>query len=121
MTSDPNPITRGLAATALRERGQAARAALSSLITALRDEDVSVRMTAANALAALGTEAAPAATALIAAGSVKDEQVHVLRAVAGALGAIGKPAATPALPLLRELSKIPRAQWAAESAIRKIQ
>jgi hypothetical protein len=41
--------------------------------------------------------------------------------VAAALGAIGKPAATPALPLLRELTKLPRVRWAAESAIRKIE
>jgi HEAT repeat protein len=52
---------------------------------------------------------------------VKDEQVHVLRAVAAALGSIGKPAATPALPLLRELTKMPRVRWAAESAMRKIE
>ena len=121
LTSDPDPVTRGLAAVALRDQAPASRAALPSLMAALKDSDVCVRMMSANALAALGKAAAPAVPALIAAGSVKDEQVHVLRAVAAALGAIGKPAATPALPLLRELAKIPRAQWSAESAIRKIE
>jgi hypothetical protein len=87
----------------------------------LKDSDVCVRMMSANAIAAIGRDAFHAAPALIAAGSVKDEQVHVLRSVAAALGSIGKPAATPALPLLRELAKIPRVQWAAESAIRKIE
>jgi HEAT repeat protein len=87
----------------------------------LKDSDVCVRMMSANALAALGQEAASAAPALIAAGSVNDEQVHVLRAVADALGSIGKPAATLALPLLRELAKLPRVRWAAQSAISKIE
>ncbi|HEY3204349.1 MAG TPA: hypothetical protein VGL03_11880 [Thermoanaerobaculia bacterium] len=36
-------------------------------------------------------------------------------------GAIGKPAATPALPVLRELAKIPGVRWAAEAAIRNIE
>jgi len=121
LTSDPDPVTRGLAAVALRDKGKASLAALPALMAALKDTDVSVRMMSANAIAAIGKDAAPAAPALIAAGSVKDEQVHVLRSVAAALGSIGKPAATPALPLLRELAKIPRVRWAAESAIRMIE
>jgi len=90
-------------------------------MASLKDSDVCVRMMSANAIAAIGQEAAPAVPPLIAAGSVKDEQVHVLRAVAAALGSIGKPAATPALPLLKELATIPRVRWAAESAVRKIE
>jgi hypothetical protein len=121
LTSDPDSITRGLAAVALRDQGKASLPALPSLMAALKDRDVCVRMMSANAIAAIGKEAAPAVPALIATGSAKDEQVHVLRAAAAALGAIGKPAATPALPLLRELTKLPRVRWAAESAIRKIQ
>ena len=74
-----------------------------------------------NAIAAIGKDAAPAVPALMAAGSVKDEQVHVLRSCAAALGAIGKPAATPALPLLKELAKMPRVRWAAEAAIKNIE
>jgi hypothetical protein len=121
LTSDSDPVNRGLAAVALRDRGKASLPALSALMVGLKDGDVCVRMMCANALAAICQEAAPAVPALIAAGSVKDEQVHVLRAVANALGNIGKPAATPALTLLKELARIPRVRWAAESAIRKIE
>jgi len=121
LTADPDPVTRGLAALALRNQGQEALPALPALMAALKDRDVCVRMMSANALAAIGQDAAPAAPVLIAAGSVEGEQVHVLRAVAAALGSIGKPAAVPALPLLRELAKIPRVRWAAESAIHKME
>ncbi len=121
LTSDPDPIARGLAAIALRDQGKASLPALPALTAALKDSDVCVRMMSANAIAAIGTDAAPAVPELIAAGSVKGEQVHVLRSVAAALGSIGKPAATPALALLRELMKLPRVHWAAESAIRGIE
>jgi hypothetical protein len=121
LTSDPDPITRGVAAVALRDQGKASLPALPTLTTALKDSDVCVRMMSANAIAAIGKDAAPAVPALIAAASVEGEQVHVLRSIAAALGSIGKPAATPALPLLRELVKMPRVRWAAESAIRKIE
>jgi hypothetical protein len=121
LTSDPDPVIRGLAAIALRDQGKASLPALPALMAALKDTEVSVRMMSANAIAAIGQDAAPAVPALIAAGSAKDEQVHVLRSVATALGNIGKPAATPALPLLRELAEIPRVRWAAELAIRKIE
>ncbi len=121
LRSDPDPVARGLAAVALRDRGTTSLQALPALEAGLKDSDAGVRMMSANALAAVGPDAAPAVPALIAAGSVKDEQVHVLRSVAAALGSIGKPAAVWALPLLRELAKIPRVRWAAESAIRKIE
>jgi hypothetical protein len=121
LASDPDPVIRGLAASALRDQGKASLPALPALVAALKDRDIGVRMMSANALAALSIDAAPAAPALIDAGSVKGEQVHVLRAIATALGNLGKPAATPALPLLRELTKIPRVRWAAESAIRKLE
>jgi hypothetical protein len=65
--------------------------------------------------------AAPAVPALIAACSVKDEQVPVLRACSAALGAIGSPEARPALPVLRQLAKMPRVQWAAQRAIASIE
>ena len=45
----------------------------------------------------------------------------MLRACASALGAIGKPAATPALPVLKELAKMPRVKWAADRAIQNIE
>ena len=121
LASDPDPITRGLAAIALRDQGKASLPALPALIAALKDSDVCVRMMSANAIATIGPDAASAVPALIATGSDKSEQVHVLRSIAAALGSIGKPAATPALPLLRELTKLPRVRWAAESAILKIQ
>jgi hypothetical protein len=121
LTSDADPLTRGLAAVALRDQGRASLPALPALMDALKDSDVCVRMMSANAIAAIGDSAAQAVPALIAAGSVKGEQVHVLRSVAAALGSIGKPAATPALPLLRKLAEMPRVRWAAESAIRRIE
>jgi hypothetical protein len=114
-----DPVQRGLAALALRDRGREARGALDALTAALRDRDPNVRLMAANALAGVGSDAAPAVAALTAACSVKGEEVHVLRSCASALGAIGPPAA-PALPVLRELAKVPRVQWAAEAAIRAI-
>jgi D-arabinan exo alpha-(1,3)/(1,5)-arabinofuranosidase (non-reducing end) len=119
--SDPNPVTRGLAALALRNEGKAALPALPELQKALADPDPNVRMMSGNAIAAIGKDAAPAVSALMKACSVKNEQIHVLRACASALGAIGKPAATPALPLLKELSKMPRVKWAADRAIQSIQ
>ena len=121
LTVGKDPVARGLAAAALRDRGRASVAALPELTTGLSDADVCVRMMSANALAAIGPEAAPAVGALIAAGSVKGEQVHVLRSVAAALGSVGKPGGVAAVPLLRELARIPRVQWAAESALRKLE
>jgi D-arabinan exo alpha-(1,3)/(1,5)-arabinofuranosidase (non-reducing end) len=117
--SDPDPVTRGLAAIELRARGKDARPALDPLMAALRDPDANVRLMSSSAIAAIGPGAAPAVPALVAACSVRDEQVHVLRACATALGAIGR-AAAPALPVLRELVKQPRVRWAAEAAIRSI-
>jgi hypothetical protein len=118
--SDADPITRGLAALALRDRGREAASALPQLTTALADKDASVRMMSANAIAALGPAAAPALRPLIAACSVKDEDVQVLRACAQALGALGS-VASPALPALRALREIPRVRWAADAAIRSIE
>jgi HEAT repeat protein len=106
---------------ALKNEGKAALPALPELTKALSDPDPNVRMMSGNAIAAIGKDAAPAVPALMAACSVKNEQIHVLRACASALGAIGKPAATPALPLLKELSKMPRVKWAADRAIQSIQ
>ena len=118
--SDPDPVVRGLAALALRDRGRESRPALEALTAALRDQDANVRLMSANAIAGLGPEGAPAVTALTAACAVPGEQVHVLRSCAVALGAIGK-ASVPALPTLRTLVGLPRVQWAAEAAIRAIE
>ena len=51
--SDPDPVTRGLAAIELRARGQDARFALDALAAALRDPDANVRLMSGNAIAAL--------------------------------------------------------------------
>lgn len=121
LRSEPDPVLRGLAAVALRDCRKEALPALVALVAGLKDPELSVRMMSANAIAAIGKEAAPAVAELITAGSATGEHVHVLRSVAAALGAIGKPAAEPALPLLKQLRKVPRVQWAAEDAIRKIE
>jgi hypothetical protein len=119
--SDPDAVTRGLAAMALRKQGANALPALPQLQAALKDPDPNVRLMAANAIGAIGKAAAPAVDPLMAACSAPNEQVHVLRACAAALGEIGKPAATKALPLLKELAKQPRVRWAAERAIKNIE
>ena len=51
LVSDPDPVTRGLAALALRDQGRGAVPALSALTAALKDSDVCVRMMSANAMA----------------------------------------------------------------------
>jgi hypothetical protein len=114
-----DPILRGLAALALRDSGAKAAPALDALRAALRDPDVNVRMMSANAIAALGPEARPAIPDLSTAASVAGEDVQVLRASAAALGTIG-PEAAEAVPILERLAKMPRVQWAAEEALRKI-
>jgi hypothetical protein len=114
-----DPILRGLAAIALRDSGPRAAEAMDALRAALRDPDVNVRMMAASALGAIGPSAGRAVSDLIAAASVAGEDVQVLRAAASALGAIGSEAGE-AIPVLERLARIPRVQWAAEEALRKI-
>jgi len=113
--SDPDYVIRGLAAIGLR--GQSV--ALSALAVRLKDEDMGVRMAAADSIAALGRDAAPALEALLAACQVEDQHPHVQRSVATALGAIGPPA-QPALACLKKLEAIPRVRWAATAAIARI-
>ena len=74
---------------------------------------------AANAIAVVGPDARPAISDLVAAASVANEDVQVLRASASALGAIG-PEAVEAIPILETLARVPRVQWAAEEALRRI-
>jgi len=121
LTTHPDPILRGLTAIALRDAAPKSQPALPALRQALSDGELSVRMMAANALAALKRAAAPAVPDLIRTGSADGEHVHVLRSVAAALGNIGRPEASPALPLLRKLTAIPRVRSAAELAIRQIE
>lgn len=121
LSADPDPVVRGLAAIALRDMGKGALPALEQLIAALKDKDPNVRLMSGNAIAGIGPDAAPAVGGLIDAGSIPGEEVQVLRSYATALGSIGKPAAVPALPLLKELAKIPRVRWAAQAAIKKLE
>jgi hypothetical protein len=117
--NDPDPILRGMAALALRDMGNAAPTALPALAAALRDPEVGVRMTAADAIARQGPAAIAVLDALIAAAKNPAEHVHVQRSLALAFGAIG-PRAAPAVPVLRDLEKIPRVQPTASTAIRQI-
>ena len=115
---DPDAVVRGLAAIALRNAGTAAAPALEPLLRSLRDEEIGVRMIAAQALGHLRDPSA--IDPLIAAAREPGQNVHVLRSVADALGEIGS-AAERALPALREMQRIPRATWNATAAIKKIE
>jgi D-arabinan exo alpha-(1,3)/(1,5)-arabinofuranosidase (non-reducing end) len=114
---DPDHVVRGLAALALRQRGTDAAPARNALLARLGDSEVGVRMMAAQAIGRLKDPSTIGA--LIAACTAAGQQVHVLRSLADALGAMG-PAASAALPTLRDLTKIPRVEWAAKAAIRRI-
>jgi len=116
LLSDPDAVVRGLSAVALRDLGPAGEAAMQDLIAALSDPDENVRIAAADAIATKGPTAIVAIPALVRACQVRGEEVHVQRSLVSALGAIG-PAAREALPVLRELSQIPRVSWPAEAAI----
>ena len=116
-STDEDHVVRGLAALGLRDAGTAAAPARDALIARLKDDEVGVRMIAAQAIGRLRDPST--LDALMAAGREVDQHVHVLRSIADALGDLGR-AAAPALPLLRELAKQPRVRWAAEAAIRKI-
>ena len=87
------------------------------LIARLKDDEVGVRMIAAQAIGRLRDPST--LDALMAAGNASGQHVHVLRSIADALGVLGR-AAAPALPLLKELAKQSRVRWAAEAAMRKI-
>ncbi|MBI5083240.1 MAG: DUF2961 domain-containing protein [Acidobacteria bacterium] len=116
----PDPILRGLAAVALRDLGAQALPALTRLARALRqDQEIAVRMRAADAIAVQGRAALPVLGDLIAAAEAPNEHVHVQRSVALALGRIG-PQAASAVPVLRKLEGVPRVGPAATTAIRSI-
>jgi hypothetical protein len=69
---------------------------------------------------ALGRQRDPGTIdALVAACRAPGQHVHVLRSLADALGEVG-PAASRALPVLEDLARIPRVEWAAKAAMRKI-
>ena len=104
---------------ALRDMGAAAAPALDALIARMKDEDVNVRLMAAEAIGRQGRSAARAVDALIDAARRRGEHVHAQRSIATALGRIGPPAAA-ALPVLEDLARIPRVEWAAKAAIKQI-
>ncbi len=114
---DQDHVVRGLAALALRQRATRAAPARDALLARLGDSEVGVRMMAAQAIGQLKDPST--IDALVAACKAPDQQVHVLRSLADALGTMG-PAASAALPTLRDLTKIPRVEWAAKAAIRRI-
>ncbi len=115
--TDDDHVVRGLAALGLRDAGTAAAPARDALVGRLKDDEVGVRMIAAQAIGRLADPST--LDALMAAGRESGQHVHVLRSVADALGALG-PVAAPALALLKELAQQPRVRWAAEAAIGKI-
>jgi hypothetical protein len=116
---DPDPVLRGMAALALRDRGAAARPALPALAEALHDSETGVRMTAADAIGRQGPAAVSVLNELIAAAKVDGENPHVQRSLATAMGSIGA-GAKPAVPVLHELEKVPRVRPTAATAIREI-
>jgi HEAT repeat protein len=116
---DPDAVTRGLAAMALRDKGPAAKPALEALVADLKDSEIQVRVMAANAIASIGPEAASAVPALVAVCRLPGETTQMVRASMAALGAIG-PAASAALPTLRELAAKPPTRVVAERAIARI-
>jgi hypothetical protein len=116
--ADDDFVVRGLAALGLREAGRAAAPARDALLARLKDDVVGVRMIAAQAIGRLHDVST--IDPLIAACRVPDQHVHVLRSLADALGDLG-PAASRALPVLRDLARIPRVAWAANAAIKKIE
>lgn len=116
---DSDAVVRGLSILALSKCAGCAERALQELTAALQDADENVRLAAADAIATIGTRAAPAVPQLIEACNRPGEHVHVLRSLAKALGNTGTPAA-PAIPVLEKLQRIPRVEWPAREAITKI-
>ena len=88
LVEESDPGTRFLAAQALSKIGDEAEAAVSSLLIALRADDMYLRMATTSALISIGNPAVP--------GLVKalfDRNKAVRRASAKALGKIGNPRA----------------------------
>lgn len=114
--NDKSPVVREEAATSLamiagtvRDAPAEVRATVPTLTTALKDESPDVRIAAANALGAIGSDADKAVQPLIQA--VRDnkdkEGIRVRTALVSALGRIGKPASS-AVDILIEQASQPR-------------
>ncbi|HEY6990678.1 MAG TPA: DUF2961 domain-containing protein [Bryobacteraceae bacterium] len=116
---DPDAVVRGLSILALSKCVGCAEKALQELTAALQDSEENVRLAAADAIATIGAAGAPAVPQLIEACNRPGEHVHVLRSLAKALGNTGA-AAAPAIPALEKLQRIPRVEWPAREAIKKI-
>lgn len=92
LVEESDPGTRYLAAQALGKIGDEAEAAVSSLLVALRADDMYLRVAVTSALINIGNPAVPGLTK-----ALFDRNKAVRRASAKALGKIGNPRAIQAL------------------------
>lgn len=92
LVRDSDPGTRYLAAKALGEIGDEAEAAVPTLLSALRDNDMFLRAGITGALIKIGYPAVPGLTK-----ALFDPNRAVRRAACKALGKIGSERAVPAL------------------------
>ena len=92
LVRESDPGTRYLAAKALGEIGDEAEAAVPTLLSALRDNDMFLRAGIAGALIKIGYPAVPGLTK-----ALFDPNRAVRRAACKALGKIGSERAVPAL------------------------
>ena len=99
--------------------------AVPDLITALKDQAATVRISAALTLGAMGPAASSAVPALTSLVDIPDQSkltndgVQVVRNAAYALGDIG-PDARPAVPALQKITHV-RIQYIAREAVAKIE
>lgn len=92
LVEESDPGTRYLAAQALGKLGDEAESAVSSLLVALRANDMYLRVAVTSALISIGNPAVPGLTK-----ALFDRNKAVRRASAKALGKIGNPRAIEAL------------------------
>jgi len=107
LIKDSDPRVREAAATALMNLGTKAKEVTPDLITALKDNDLWVKMYAAAALGEIGPErgVVEALISLLDVGYINDSNYYGVRAAAvNALAKFGI-AAAPALPILEEINE----------------
>lgn len=102
VVEDKDSHNRFLAASALAEIGPAAKAAVPTLIRALRSSHKDVRSSAVIVLGKIGPASEPATAALLE--TLKDKDRHVRAIVAEALGRIGS-VSKPVMAALQEALK----------------